>query len=670
MQIQIVISILLEMLKILNGGDLYRILSLDSTGVQNDNDYNVHFTVQGITFRDGYGDLYGGGVYMDGHKANMTIQNCNFLSNGADSGGAGANAYSGSGTVTLKGCIFIGNTVDDSDGEGGGAYVASPNGTIVVENNAFSGNTIYYGDGVGVYIWGGTVTVTLNSFTNNTTAGEYSYGGGGAYIDGDNITVTYNTFTDNAGGSSSEGGGAYISGSDSLTMTGNSFTNNTAEYDGGGAKVEGWGVITMTDNVFTGNTGGEGGGADIYVNGDGELLMANNVFADNTAINYGGGGVDLSLYSLTVPANITNHTFTQNSAAEGGGLYIRIWENTAILNFYNNIVYGNTATTGGDLYLMDDWYSGGGDGIGSFVNLFNNDFGSLYTQDGDNMTQSDNISADPLLTADYHLTAVSPCIEAGNNDAPGLPGIDMDGDARIINDDGLGDATVDIGADEYKYIDTDSDGVQDSEEMGPAGNDPNYDGNGDGNPDHQQNNVASLHTHDGEDYVTLASNVGALSNVQAIAPPGSPPDGVNFEYGCFDFTVTGLSVGGAAIVTIFGPEGAVFDAYYKYGPTPDNHTPHWYKFIYDGNTGAEINGNQITLYLVDGLRGDGDLIENGDIVEPGGPAIITAEVCEGDLEGDDGDVDGSDLAELVANPALLDLSTFAAEFGRKNCPQT
>lgn len=38
----------------------------------------------------------------------------------------------------------------------------------------------------------------------------------------------------------------------------------------------------------------------------------------------------------------------------------------------------------------------------------------------------------------------------------------------------------------------------------------------------------------------------------------------------------------------------------------------------------------------------------------------------GDFE-DDGDVDGSDLAELAANPGLLYLSSFAAEFGRTNC---
>jgi len=42
-------------------------------------------------------------------------------------------------------------------------------------------------------------------------------------------------------------------------------------------------------------------------------------------------------------------------------------------------------------------------------------------------------------------------------------------------------------------------------------------------------------------------------------------------------------------------------------------------------------------------------------------------VCEFDFE-PDGDVDGSDLAEFIANPDLLDLSIFAAEFGRTDCP--
>jgi hypothetical protein len=58
--------------------------------------------------------------------------------------------------------------------------------------------------------------------------------------------------------------------------------------------------------------------------------------------------------------------------------------------------------------------------------------------------------------------------------------------------------------------------------------------------------------------------------------------------------------------------------YRKYGPTPDNPTPHWYDFMWDGTTGAVITGNTITLHFVDGQRGDDDIQANGTIVDQGG----------------------------------------------------
>lgn len=41
------------------------------------------------------------------------------------------------------------------------------------------------------------------------------------------------------------------------------------------------------------------------------------------------------------------------------------------------------------------------------------------------------------------------------------------------------------------------------------------------------------------------------------------------------------------------------------------------------------------------------------------------ELWEGDFD-KDGDVDGSDLAALAADPSLMDLSAFAANFGKSN----
>ena len=103
-----------------------------------------------------------------------------------------------------------------------------------------------------------------------------------------------------------------------------------------------------------------------------------------------------------------------------------------------------------------------------------------------------------------------------------------------------------------------------------------YDGNGDGIPDYQQPNVASMNTFSGLDLVTLASPNGTtLANAQAKdnPSPGNSPSGVTFPYGFFDFTVNGLTPGGATTVTLYLPSGAAPNTYYKYGPTPATPPP-------------------------------------------------------------------------------------------------
>jgi hypothetical protein len=79
-------------------------------------------------------------------------------------------------------------------------------------------------------------------------------------------------------------------------------------------------------------------------------------------------------------------------------------------------------------------------------------------------------------------------------------------------------------------------------------------------------------------------------------------------------------------MVIYLPDGANPTTYYKYGPTPNDPTNHWYEFMHDAQTqtGAEINGNVITLYFVDGQWGDDDLIANGKIIDQGGPGFTSA----------------------------------------------
>ena len=175
--------------------------------------------------------------------------------------------------------------------------------------------------------------------------------------------------------------------------------------------------------------------------------------------------------------------------------------------------------------------------------------------------------------------------------------------------------------------DTDFDGVTNQEESGTSGNDPGYDGNGDGLADSQQRNVSSFHTWDGDNYITIeSSDTTALSNVRTTVKPspGDPgaPGDQYCPYGFFRFTLMGINAGQPSDVNLYLHGGPTIETYYKYGATPDSTIDHWYQFNYLPPTGAVMHGDTVTLHLWDGLRGDDDLSGNGIIVEPGGPTLF------------------------------------------------
>jgi len=186
--------------------------------------------------------------------------------------------------------------------------------------------------------------------------------------------------------------------------------------------------------------------------------------------------------------------------------------------------------------------------------------------------------------------------------------------------DGSVDSNIAMTVTIIVYKDSDSDGIHDIEEQGPAGDDEDYDGNNDDIADSGQGNVASFYSVTG-DYITIASPEGTTLKVISIENPsaGDFPAGVEAPCGFFEFTITGVATGGATTVTLILPVNV--STYYKYGPTPGNTADHWYEFMYDSQTGAEISGNVVTLHFVDGLRGDRDITANGTIVDPGGPAV-------------------------------------------------
>jgi Putative Ig domain/Calx-beta domain len=107
-----------------------------------------------------------------------------------------------------------------------------------------------------------------------------------------------------------------------------------------------------------------------------------------------------------------------------------------------------------------------------------------------------------------------------------------------------------------------------------------------------------------------------LSGHPASPPAGSAPAGISFPYGLFDFATSGCTPGSTMTMTISYP-GALLDrtAYWKYGPTPSNATPHWYQLP------ATIAGSTATFSITDGGLGDDDLQANGTIIDQGGPGV-------------------------------------------------
>jgi serine protease len=53
---------------------------------------------------------------------------------------------------------------------------------------------------------------------------------------------------------------------------------------------------------------------------------------------------------------------------------------------------------------------------------------------------------------DYHISIISPCVDAGDNLAPELTTEDIDGESRIVDGNADGLSVTDMGADESSCV--------------------------------------------------------------------------------------------------------------------------------------------------------------------------------------------------------------------------
>lgn len=203
-----------------------------------------------------------------------------------------------------------------------------------------------------------------------------------------------------------EGGGILIQAS-APTIRHNMFIYNHASDKqgmvsaGGGAIRCGDGNPRILNNLIIFNDGRYGGGIVLNYSG---AIIKNNIFARNSGgQDYGGAGIWI-LGNGPAPKIVENNTIVENNATgsgayggKGGGFLL--WSTTATVR--NNIVWGNTQSTGGPIAVL---------GGGASVVTYNNVEGG-FTGEG-------NIDLAPAFAdSGYYLSAISPCIDAGNPDA-------------------------------------------------------------------------------------------------------------------------------------------------------------------------------------------------------------------------------------------------------------
>jgi len=385
----------------------------------------------------------GGGMYN--LRSSPTVVHVAFVGNQAASGGGMANWSS---APTLTDATFSDNQATISGG-GMHNFQSSPTLTGV----AFRGNQAAVMGGGMLNVSESHPTLTSVGFSDNQADR-----GGGMYNQSSNPTLTNVVFAGNqatltgggiynllasptllditVGENQANVGGGMYNGQSSPTLTHVTFTGNRAGERGGGVQNHYLSSPILTNVIFSGNHAPRGGGMHNWLSSDPALINA--LFSGNRAESSGGGMYNLSESNPT----LINVTLSGNRADDdsGGGMHNLDSSPTLV----NCIVWGNAAPS--DPQIHDE------DGAAPSV---------TYSLVQGGYPGEGNIDADPLFVdalsagqapttdGDYRLSEGSPAIDAGTNNAVTVD-TDLDGNPRIADGTGDGNAVVDMGAYEFQ----------------------------------------------------------------------------------------------------------------------------------------------------------------------------------------------------------------------------
>ena len=179
---------------------------------------------------------------------------------------------------------------------------------------------------------------------------------------------------------------------------------------------------------------------------DSPALIVQNVIYGNSADQ--GAGIYLSVPSGSQGPTLVNNTIADNTITQqGSAVYATGFDDQ--VQFFNNLMIGQR---GQSALYCDSTYSSQPPAVAN-SDAFSPrgiGFGGTCAQLA---TQNGNISADPKFinnVSNFELKPTSPVIEAGTNSVSNLPPKDLSGQPRIVDGDGNGTATIDMGAYEFQ----------------------------------------------------------------------------------------------------------------------------------------------------------------------------------------------------------------------------
>jgi parallel beta-helix repeat protein len=355
---------------------------------------------------EGVGRAFGfdNGEGQDSVLSGFTIKNSEV--------GYDAIVCSNSSSPTLTNCIITDN--------GGSGIFCGDNSSPTITNCTISNNTADYGGGLHCNNASATISDSVITGNANNTGTIHC-------AENCSLTITNCSVTDNTGG------GITCYDSPSLTITTCSITDNT----GRGINCYNSSSITISDSMIARNSQ-----RGIQIENSSSASITNCTITENIT-EWGGAGIEIVNSSPTVTnCIISNNTATLNGAG------IRCRENSSP-TITNCTIGNNTASgNGGGIHMQDNssptvtnsilWADSPDE-----ISIDTGALGITYSDIEDGWPGEGNISADPLFVGggDYHLTGMSPCINAGTS--AGAPDGDIDGDPRPQQ------GGYDIGADEY-----------------------------------------------------------------------------------------------------------------------------------------------------------------------------------------------------------------------------